>query len=110
MVPGRRHPSKEIPRWQNPDLPLGGGSGGDIGGVRVGYCSHADYREIDRYAARNFVTIVPEIEGPAHMDDVVRQVAATRPEAFRRPTTQPAFVGFGRCLPNMARNSCVGRR
>jgi len=34
--------------------------------VGAGCCTQADHKEIVRYAAKNFVTIVPEIESPAH--------------------------------------------
>lgn len=45
-----------------------GGSGVDVGGVRAGCCAQADYGEIVRCAAKNFVAVVAEIEGPAHSD------------------------------------------
>lgn len=38
----------------------------EVGGGRGGYYTKADYAEIVRYAQERFVTIVPEIDMPAH--------------------------------------------
>ena len=52
-----------IERW--PRLAEHGGRSA-VGGDRGGFYSHDDYREIVRYAAERFITVVPEIDVPGH--------------------------------------------
>lgn len=54
----------EIKGW--PQLTAIGGSNG-VGGVMGGFYTQADYSAIVAYAAARGVTVIPEIEGPAHM-------------------------------------------
>jgi hexosaminidase len=57
----------EIKGW--PDLTgVSGGPGTGVGGVGAGFYSAADYSELVAYAAARFVTIVPEIDMPGHVN------------------------------------------
>jgi hexosaminidase len=47
---------------------VGGGPGTGVDGVGPGYLTKADYRELVRYAAARYVTIVPEIDMPGHVN------------------------------------------
>ncbi len=47
---------------------VGGAAGTGVGGVGGGYLTKADYRDLVRYAATRFVTIVPEIDMPGHVN------------------------------------------
>jgi hexosaminidase len=69
---------------------IGGRS--EVGGRGGGFYTQADYRELVRYAAERFVTIVPEIDMPAH--------------------TQAALVAYpeiscGRALPDTSLNAPI---
>lgn len=44
----------------------GMGSGSQVGGGEGGFYTQADYSEIVRYAAERYITVVPEIDMPAH--------------------------------------------
>ncbi|MBM2615914.1 beta-N-acetylhexosaminidase [Actinoplanes sp. LDG1-06] len=47
---------------------VGGGPGTGVDGVGPGYLTKADYRDLVRYAASRYVTIVPEIDMPGHVN------------------------------------------
>jgi hexosaminidase len=47
---------------------VGGGPGTGVDGVGPGYLTKADYRDLVRYAAARYVTIVPEIDMPGHVN------------------------------------------
>ncbi|MFC7274776.1 beta-N-acetylhexosaminidase [Paractinoplanes rhizophilus] len=47
---------------------VGGAPGTGVDGVGGGYLTKADYRDLVRYAAERFVTIVPEIDMPGHVN------------------------------------------
>ena len=47
---------------------VGGGPGTGVDGVGPGYLSKADYRDLVAYAAARYVTIVPEIDMPGHVN------------------------------------------
>lgn len=53
----------EIKSW--PELTAIGGQT-EVGGGPGGYYSQDDYRELVRYAAQRFITIVPEVDMPGH--------------------------------------------
>jgi len=53
----------EIKKW--PKLTEIGGSS-EVGGGPGGYYTQEDYKEIVSYAAKNFITIIPEIDMPGH--------------------------------------------
>ncbi len=57
----------EIDAW--PKLTaISGGDGTGVDGVGPGFYTKADYTEIVEYAAARFVTIVPEIDMPGHVN------------------------------------------
>jgi hexosaminidase len=47
---------------------VGGAEGTGVDGVGGGFLTKADYRELVRYAAARYVTIVPEIDMPGHVN------------------------------------------
>jgi hexosaminidase len=47
---------------------VGGGPGTGVDGTGPGYLTKADYRDLVRYAAARYVTIVPEIDMPGHVN------------------------------------------
>ena len=47
---------------------VGGGPGTGVDGTGPGYLTKADYRGLVRYAAARYVTIVPEIDMPGHVN------------------------------------------
>ncbi|MDY7087140.1 MAG: beta-N-acetylhexosaminidase [Actinomycetota bacterium] len=47
---------------------VGGAAGTGVDGVGGGYLTKADYRDLVRYAASRYVTIVPEIDMPGHVN------------------------------------------
>jgi len=47
---------------------VGGAPGTGVDGVGGGYLTKRDYRDLVRYAADRFVTIVPEIDMPSHVN------------------------------------------
>jgi hexosaminidase len=74
-----------------PQLTTVGGAT-EVGGRGGGYYTKADYAEIVRYAADRFVTIVPEIDMPAHTQAAI----AAYPE-----------LGCGRAVPDTSLNAPV---
>ncbi|MEU4239890.1 beta-N-acetylhexosaminidase [Actinoplanes sp. NPDC026619] len=57
----------EIPGW--PRLTeVGGGAGTGVGGVGGGFLTAAEYTDLVAYAGQRFVTIVPEIDLPGHVN------------------------------------------
>jgi len=55
----------EIKKW--PNLTKIGGSS-QVGGEKGGFYSQAQYTEIVKYAAERFITIIPEIDMPGHIN------------------------------------------
>lgn len=47
---------------------ISGGAGTGVDGTGGGFLTKADYRDIVRYAAAHYVTIVPEIDMPGHVN------------------------------------------
>jgi hexosaminidase len=47
---------------------ISGGPGTGVDGTGGGYLTKADYRDLVRYAAARYVTIVPEIDMPGHVN------------------------------------------
>ncbi|MEU4419988.1 beta-N-acetylhexosaminidase [Actinoplanes sp. NPDC024001] len=47
---------------------VGGAEGTGVRGIGGGYLTKTDYRDLVRYAAERFVTIVPEIDMPGHVN------------------------------------------
>jgi hexosaminidase len=47
---------------------ISGGAGTGVDGVGGGFLTKADYRDLVRYAAARYITIVPEIDMPGHVN------------------------------------------
>jgi len=81
---------------------VGGSSGVSAGGVRAGYYTQADYQQIVRYAAARFITVIPEIEGPAHSNAALASYAELNCDGVAAPLYQG--VGAG-----PRENLCLGK-
>lgn len=79
----------EVKRW--PRLTTVGGSS-EVGGRGGGFYTQADYAEVVRYAAERFVTVVPEIDMPAHIQSAI----VAYPQ-----------LGCGRAIPDTSLNASV---
>ena len=66
-----------------------------MGGGVGGFYTQDDFREIVRYAAERFVTIVPEIEMPGHSSSVVN--AYPEVHCTTRPGGNPDSTFYGIC-------------
>ena len=76
----------QIDSW--PRLATVGGST-QVGGGPGGYYTKADYAEIVRYAAERFITVVPEIDVPAHTNAAIAaypELGCSRPVPVPSPT------------------------
>ena len=62
----------EIKKW--PNLTKRGGST-QVGGGKGGFFTQEDYKEIVKYAADRFITIVPEIDMPGHTNSALASYA-----------------------------------
>lgn len=72
------------------------GSGMQVGGGPGGYWTQQDYAEIVRYAAERFITVVPEVDMPAHTNAMLishPDVSCGRPPQPPQPYTS-IRVGF----------------
>ncbi|TCO59910.1 family 20 glycosylhydrolase [Actinocrispum wychmicini] len=78
----------EIPGW--PKLTQIGGST-QVGGGPAGYYTTADYRAILEYARKRYLTVVPEIDGPAHSNAALASYAELNCDG----KAQPLFTGVG---------------
>ncbi len=77
----------QIDSW--PRLATIGGST-QVGGGAGGYYTKADYAEIVRYAADRFITVVPEIDVPAHTNAAIAaypELGCSRPVPVPSPNT-----------------------
>jgi hexosaminidase len=63
----------EIKSW--PNLALHGGST-EVGGGKGGYYTQEQYKEIVAYAASRYITIVPEIDMPSHINAALASYGA----------------------------------
>lgn len=77
----------EIPGW--PALTEHGGST-EVGGGPGGYYTAEDYRELARYAAERFITVVPEIDMPGHTNAAL----ASYPELNCDGVAPPLYTGI----------------
>ncbi|UJP64330.1 beta-N-acetylhexosaminidase [Mongoliitalea daihaiensis] len=66
----------EIKSW--PLLTTIGGSN-EVGGGDGGYYTQEEYQELVAYAAKNFITIVPEIDMPGHTNAVLNSYGILNP-------------------------------
>jgi hexosaminidase len=89
----------QINSW--PNLTTVGGST-EVGGGPGGFYTKADYAEIVRYAADRFITVVPEIDMPAHTHSAIAaypELGCSRPTPSPSPNAPPGLytgirVGF----------------
>jgi hexosaminidase len=88
-----------IDSW--PLLATVGGST-ELGGGPGGYYTKRDYAEIVRYAAARYMTIVPEIDGPAHTGAAL----ASYPELNCDGVASPIEADPG---PDFSSSLCVGK-
>lgn len=82
----------QIARW--PKLTSIGGAS-EVGGGAGGFYTKADYAEIVRYAGDRFITVVPELDMPAHTHAAIAaypQLGCSRPMPDSLQTTPAAPV------------------
>lgn len=87
-----------IDSW--PRLATYGGST-KVGGGPGGYYTKEDYREIVRYAADHFMTVVPEIDTPGHVNAALASYAELNCDGVAPPLYTGEQVGFS--------SLCVGK-
>jgi hexosaminidase len=85
----------QIRRW--PKLTTVGGLT-EVGGGPGGYYTQADYADIVRYARDRFITVVPEIDMPAHIHSALvaypeLDCGRPIPDTSRNAPTQGHYVG-----------------
>ncbi|WP_432003034.1 beta-N-acetylhexosaminidase [Streptomyces sioyaensis] len=82
-----------------PRLATYGGST-QVGGGRGGYYTKDDYREIVRYAADRYLTVVPEIDMPGHTNAALASYAELNCNGQAPPLYTGTKVGFSSlCVP-----------
>lgn len=81
----------EVPGW--PRLTEHGGQT-EVGGGPGGFYTTADYRELVRYAAERFITIVPEIDLPGHTNAALASVPELNCDGVAPPLYTGIQVGF----------------
>lgn len=82
-----------------PRLATYGGST-QVGGGPGGYYSKDDYREIVRYAAARYLTVVPEIDMPGHTNAALASYAELNCNGQAPPLYTGTNVGFSSlCVP-----------
>lgn len=86
-----------IDSW--PRLATYGGST-QVGGGPGGYYTKDDYREIVRYAADRYLTVVPEIDMPGHTNAALASYADLNCDGIAPPLYTGTNVGFSSlCVP-----------
>jgi hexosaminidase len=88
----------EIPGW--PRLTSYGGST-EVGGGPGGYYTRRQYAQIVEYAARRFITIIPEIDMPGHTNAALASYAELNCDGIAPPLYTGTEVGFS--------SLCVGK-
>jgi hexosaminidase len=81
----------QIDSW--PKLTTVGGAS-QVGGGPGGFYTKADYAEIVRYAQERFITVVPEIDMPAHTHAAIAaypELGCSRPMPEPSPNAPPGF-------------------
>lgn len=81
----------EVPGW--PDLTRIGGST-QVGGGPGGFYTLDEYRELVRYAADRFVTVVPEIDMPGHVNAALASYPELNCDGVAPPLYTGTEVGF----------------
>ena len=86
-----------IDSW--PNLATFGGST-EVGGGPGGYYTKSDYREIVRYAAARYMTLVPEIDTPGHTNAALASYADLNCDGQAPPLYTGTEVGFSSLCVN----------
>ncbi|MFT6319209.1 MAG: hexosaminidase [Granulosicoccus sp.] len=81
----------EIKKW--PNLTKHGGST-QVGGGKGGFYTQEDYKEIVKYAADRFITIVPEIDLPGHTNAALAAYGELNCDGKARDLYTGMEVGF----------------
>lgn len=81
----------EIKKW--PNLTKHGGST-QVGGGKGGFFTQEDYKEIVKYAAERFITIVPEIDMPGHTNAALASYAELNCDGKAQKLYTGMEVGF----------------
>jgi hexosaminidase len=81
----------EIRKW--PDLTAKGGLT-EVGGGPGGFYTQAQYGEIVAYAAERFITVVPEIDMPGHVNAALASIAELNCNGQAPPAFTGTEVGF----------------
>jgi hexosaminidase len=76
-----------------PKLALHGGSS-EVGGGAGGYYTQRQYRQLVDYAQRRFVTIVPEVDMPGHVEAALSSYPELSCDGKPRPLFTGIDVGF----------------
>jgi hexosaminidase len=76
-----------------PQLTAIGGST-EVGGGPGGYYTQQDYRDIVQYAADHFMTVVPEIDGPGHINAALASYPDLNCDGVAPPLYTGTTVGF----------------
>jgi hexosaminidase len=83
----------EIKSW--PALTsVGGGTLTGVGGASAGFYSQDEYADLVSYAATRFVTVVPEIDMPGHVNAAQVAYPELTAEGVARPPRTDASVGY----------------
>ena len=67
-----------------------------VGGGPGGYLTGDDYRELQRYAAARFVTVVPEFDLPGHVNAATHAYPDLNPDGRATDVYEGIEVGFSR--------------
>ncbi|NMO55536.1 family 20 glycosylhydrolase [Actinoplanes sp. TBRC 11911] len=89
----------EIPSW--PKLTeVSGGAGTGVDGAGPGFLSTADYTDLVAYAKGRFVTIVPEIDMPGHVNAAQRAYTDLTTDQKPVPQRTDKTVGYSSLAAN----------
>lgn len=67
-----------------------------VGGGPAGYLSGDEYRDLQRYAAARFITVVPEFDLPGHVNAATHTYADLNPDGKATDVYEGIEVGFSR--------------
>lgn len=73
-----------------------------VGGGAGGFYTQEDYREIVRHAESRFITVVPEIDIPGHVNAALASYGELNCDGKTRPLYTGVEVGFSYLCPNEA--------
>jgi hexosaminidase len=71
-------------------------AGTQVGGGAGGHLTLEDYRELQEYAARRFVTVVPEVDLPGHVNAATHAYGELMPDGEPTDVYTGTEVGFSR--------------